>query len=623
MSPTSQRTLSKSDFKLGRTCPVKLYYREHGYPDNGADSPMLQMLADSGYRVEALAKALRPDGIPLPRSGDPAEAFALTREHLTAPVVTLFEATILAGRRLARVDILEKNGDEIRLIEVKAKSFDSIEHEALLASGKGGLFRKAKSPHEIEPTWRPYLEDITYQTLVFRSAFPALEVTPHLLLVDKARKTGSGYVPLEIAVEYEDCADGTSRLLGARYVGDSGLLAEADLLFQVDVSSEVEDLSGEVAEAARVLEGIVIGCDANEPRPTPTLGVKCKGCDFRVQEGTGRSGFAECWGEMANVHPHILDLYQGGKAMGPSGLPLADEMALRGEASLLAVPEAPLSGGSHDRRRAIQVGHSRSRTRWVSPELKEIIASVTYPLHFIDFEASSPPIPYHAGMAAYERVAFQLSCHTMAAEGVPPTHKEWLNDGLELPDATFAAELRGAIGDKGTVLIWSPYETVTMKMVAERLKAGTAEAAELAGWLLGQVESERILDLNEVTLRHFFHPDMGGRTSIKVVLDALWRSDEPMRRQLESWTGRSIEHRLSPYATLPPIAMDGLDGLNEIVQEGSGAVLAYEEMLYGRGKRDPAVRANQRSLLLQYCALDTMAMALIWEYWRRALPGGA
>lgn len=96
-----------------------------------------------------------------------------------------------------------------------------------------------------------------------------------------------------------------------------------------------------------------------------------------------------------------------------------------------------------------------------------------------------------------------------------------------------------------------------------------------------------------------------------------------MRRQLESWTGRSIEHRLSPYATLPPIAMDGLDGLDEIVQEGTGAVLAYEEMLYGRGKRDPAVRANQRSLLLQYCKLDTMAMALIWEYWRRASPGGA
>lgn len=617
-SPYSH-TLSKSDFKLGRTCPTKLYYREHGYPDNGADSPMRQMLADSGYKVEALAKALRGGGIALPTGGDPVQADALTREHLQADSVTLFEATVLVGRRMARVDILEKNGAHIRLIEVKGKSFDSTEHQQQLSVGKGGLFRKGKPPHEIIPKWRPYLEDITYQTLVFRRAFPAFTVTPYLLLVDTAKRTGAGYVPLGIDLDYKSLSDGTRRLQGARYVGDPALLVEADILTQVDVTSEVEGLSAEVAAAADALEEIVVGCDTHAPRPETPLGVKCKDCEFRVSDEARKSGFEECWGDMAYATPHVLDLYRGGQAIGPGGRPLADEMALQGNASLLTVPEDLLVRDAYHQRRVIQIQHSRSKTPWVSAELKNAMADVTYPLRFIDFEAAGPAIPYHPGMEPYKRVAFQLSCHTVTAEGAAPEHREWLNSDLDRPDGAFARELRDVIGDRGTVLIWSNYETVTMKMLAERLDLGTGEEKELATWLKGVAGSDRVLDLNDLTLRHFFHPDMGGRTSIKVVLDALWRSDEAMRRQLQDWTGHPTEKDRSPYATLPALDIDGLEDLEDVVQEGTGAVLAYEEMLYGQGKYDPEVRDSRRKLLLQYCALDTMAMVLIWEYWRRAV----
>ena len=49
----AQRTLSKSDFKIARTCDAKLFFRENGYPDAREDDPYLRMLAAGGYMVEA------------------------------------------------------------------------------------------------------------------------------------------------------------------------------------------------------------------------------------------------------------------------------------------------------------------------------------------------------------------------------------------------------------------------------------------------------------------------------------------------------------------------------------------------------------------------------------------
>src|SRR5262249_5899029 len=70
-----------------------------------------------------------------------------------------------------------------------------------------------------------------------------------------------------------------------------------------------------------------------------------------------------------------------------------------------------------------------------------------------------------------------------------------------------------------------------------------------------------------------------------------------------------------PYSALPSIEINGV--LQEI-REGTGAVRAYQEMLYGMSKDDPTARRQWAALLRQYCALDTLSMVLIFEYWRRA-----
>jgi hypothetical protein len=145
--------LSKTDFKVAQTCATKLYYRKLGYPSNCDDDEYLQFLADGGYMVEAIAKLLYAEGIEVGFDKGPEESAAETMRLLQAhDTITLFEATILSGQKLARVDILRKQGNDLDLIEVKAK----------LANP----FRGAND--NITSEWRPYLEDVTERIARFK-----------------------------------------------------------------------------------------------------------------------------------------------------------------------------------------------------------------------------------------------------------------------------------------------------------------------------------------------------------------------------------------------------------------------------------------------------------------------
>ena len=184
------RTLSKSDFLLARDCAAKLYFRENGYPDKRDGNAYLRLLAEGGYMVEALAKARYPDGVPLDHGGDLTTDFARTMEALEASDVTLFDATLLVGRRQARIDILVKRGNVLRIIEVKAKSFDGAAHARQLAQGQSGAFRGSRRPYRILADWDKTLADATYQVVLLELCMPGRSIQPALGLVDTSKSAG-------------------------------------------------------------------------------------------------------------------------------------------------------------------------------------------------------------------------------------------------------------------------------------------------------------------------------------------------------------------------------------------------------------------------------------------------
>jgi len=248
--------------------------------------------------------------------------------------VTLFEATILAGRRHARVDILQKTGNAIRLIEVKAKSFNGQEHLASRADGGNGVLQVARKTGGISAKWREKLEDITYQVLLLEKILPGASITPFLALVDTSKRARANNVPGFFELVWRTGRDGEARLQTARYTGTPEQIADPDLVTEVDVSEEVAMLRDEVEQAAALFESRLdqpfdIHVKGVEP------GARCIGCEFRHDEVdlapylrgpvfeplvTDRSLFAavrvdpECetivWPNGADMDPDVLYEYE-------------------------------------------------------------------------------------------------------------------------------------------------------------------------------------------------------------------------------------------------------------------------------------------------------------------------
>ena len=613
------RTLSKSDFKLARSCDAKLFFRENGYPDNRDFNPYLALLAEGGYMVEALAKAKYVDGVQLEYGRGVADDYQRTIDQLGRDQVTLFEATLLVGRQQARVDILEKKGNTVRLLEVKAKSFDGAEHALSLSNGKAGALRGKNKPYKILNDWEEKLEDITFQVLLLEKTLPGVVIKPFLVLVDKSKTALVDNIPSLFELVHRTSADGGRRLLTARYIGSPEQLADLDIVTEVDVSAEVAMLRDDVEEAAAIFESRL-----DAPLSVHSVGIergsKCGSCEFRVEEGAEKSGFDECWGALAAPRPHMLELFSIGTCKALDRTSLVDWMLRQQKASLLEIPEDCLvmkdgSIGANAERQRRQIEYTRRGEVFVSPDLRRKLEELQGRMYFIDFETSRLALPYHHGMRPYGLVAFQWSCHTVASHGLEPTHAEWLNKTDVWPNKLFAESLREAIGDSGPVLTWSHFEGTTIKQIMPELVRFGHDVPELVEWMTDVVEN-RIVDMHDWAKNDYYNPGMRGRTSIKVVLDALWKSDGAMRKQFEAWTGMVADESRDPYASLPPVE---ISGVSQDVHEGTGAMRAYQEMMYGADKNDPAKKDMWAGLLQRYCALDTLSMVLILEHWRRCV----
>ena len=163
----SKRYLTKSRFKLAMECPTKLFYTgKDEYINQNIDDSFLLALAEGGFQVGELAKHYFAGGYDI-ETLDYDEALRQTNELLLRDNVIIYEAAVTYENFFIRTDILIKNGRNIELIEVKAKS-------------SGDFYNKSG----IKAEWKPYLLDVAFQKHVVCKAFPDYKVTAYLMLAD-------------------------------------------------------------------------------------------------------------------------------------------------------------------------------------------------------------------------------------------------------------------------------------------------------------------------------------------------------------------------------------------------------------------------------------------------------
>jgi len=641
------RYLTKSRFKLAAECPTKLFYsgKETVYRNMKQEDSFMAMLADGGYQVGELAKCYFPEGIEVSEI-EHEDALQKTTLLLQKEKVTIFEAAIRYGDLFIRIDVLVKDGNQFKLIEVKAKSYNSDKPEILGAKG------------DLLSGMRPYIEDVAFQAYVFCSSKPNAEVQTYLMMPDKSvvcdvdrlnqhfKIERSGNRTKVVTDPMAKTLNFDRRILCLVSVDEYVELVNRDGVAYLGFKEQLPKLAADWAEAYK-----------NDLKIKPQPTAQCAKCEFRATPGDGlKSGFEECWSEKFGLTRD--DLARG---------TVLDIWDFRDKSKLISEGRVRMNSVREDDIKLKDGGEILSRTErqwmqatkipesedrggyWIAESwMRKEISNWTYPYHFIDFETSGVALPYFSGMRPYEQIAFQFSHHIMHSDGrVEHVGQFLMTEPVAFPNFVFARALKSQLeNDQGTVFMWSPHENTILNRIVQQLINSTTpptDAPELIAFMesITRGGSREMYDLCKLSKDAYFHVSTKGSNSIKKVLPAVMKTSSFLRDRYSkpiygaeagipsmnyrdfTWWQPDVEGSpQDPYSLLTKYAEDLLgetvlsneDPDDLVIAEGGAATTAYARLQFE--SLNPATRIKINEALLRYCELDTLAMVMIVQAWK-------
>lgn len=649
------RYLTKSRFKLAVECPTKLFYcgKSEEYQDTMKGNDFLAMLADGGHQVGALAKLRYPGGIDIEEPNN-AAAEAQTSEYLQRDNVVLFEPAIRVDDFFIRIDVLVKTGNRFELIEVKAKSYNSLKPEI-----------EGKRSGGISSSMLPYVQDAAFQTWVLRQAFPAAQITTALMMPDKAQLAPLDGINQMFKIKKNNGGSSVEPCIPPGV--DMKALAET-LLAKVCVDQYVEQVLNQPLAfpggPAILGDAAAIWAEAyrNDRRIAPVIGAQCGGCQFKAAPGDKlKSGFHECWkaanswGDQDFAGGTVLDLwnFRGKQKLIDQGILKISQVTRDDLGEFDDEPDT--DGLSRKQRQWLQVDGIPADYAGGGYYFDRALAAVEmsrwrFPLHLIDFETSTVALPFYKGMRPYEPVAFQFSHHIIEADGSVRHDGEFLCvEPGKFPNYEFARALKKALeGDDGSVFMWSHHENTILSKIIEQLAEdphSPEDTEALAAFLKRLIKGgdRAMVDLCTMAEKTFFHPDTKGSNSIKKVLPAILKVSNVLRETYSrpvygapggipsknfsspdgfTWIEAAVNGTAAdPYAKLKQYAKDMIpeeardaEGNTSVIAEGGAAATAYARLQFE--DLDKQTRERICSALLRYCELDTLAMVMVVQAWR-------
>lgn len=211
-----------------------------------------------------------------------------------------------------------------------------------------------------------------------------------------------------------------------------------------------------------------------------------------------------------------------------------------------------------------------NQSPWVSEELKNELDLIEWPAFYLDFETTMTAIPLYPDVAPYTQLVTQYSIHKCAKPGAVQTHKHYLCDHSRDDRRRLAEELIKDLEKTGSIITYSNFERTTLNNLAKIYP-------DLTDKLVASVD--RMVDLEAIIRKNFYHHDFHGSTSVKVTLPVL----------------------------VPGMSYDDFE-----IADGDSASAAFAYLAMGRYKNKTEVE-QARADLLEYCAQDTLAMVKLHE----------
>ncbi len=280
-------------------------------------------------------------------------------------------------------------------------------------------------------------------------------------------------------------------------------------------------------------------------KPAPCLIYECRQCEL----------FGECLGK--DIENHVFNLPRLNKAK-------FDELAALGISRIEDIPD----GFSLTEHQARVVDCVRRNEPFIGEGLRDELSAVIWPAYYLDFETVMTAIPLYADIAPYTQIPTQYSIHKCSEVGLIDSHFEYLADPSRDCWEELARKLISSLGENGSIIAYSNFERAIINGLARLLP-------DLAERLLSL--TDRIVDLEAIVRKYYYHRGFCGSTSIKRVQPVL----------------------------IPEVPYEELD-----IANGDSASAAFAYMALGKDPDPETTRKN----LLEYCKLDTLAMVKLHQY---------
>ena len=620
--------LTKTLFKKGIECPLKL---TNDYESISEKNEFLDALADGGFQAEELSRLHYSPGV-LIEHRDYANSLENTRELLNNTNSIIYEAAFLHDNLFVRTDILVKENNIIKVIEVKAKSFDSTAKN-IFKTNSGN----------IRPEWRTYLFDLAFQKYVVEKNYPEYKIESYLMLADKSKRaTIDGLNQLFQITNDPNIRTGIERKV--HFLEDTG-----------NPIMEARNLSGLINDIIEKDNHKIHGLSFLELVQNFTdLYTNEKEINWQNYNG---HVCRECWIEQFSIsednqkRPNIYELWQfrHQKKLFKSNIFFLDQLSKQD------FDDSSDTYLSIKNRQWLQI-EKRVAEYLGKPvdfyldtiNLKDKMMEWKFPLHFIDFETCTSALPFTKGRHPYEQIAFQYSHHIVYSDGKIQHKSEYINaEPGKFPNYEFVRSLKKDLeNDKGSVFKYATHENSILNAIYDQLidsdEKDKDELMDFIKSITNKKENNELvwrgdrdmIDMCDLVKKYFYDSYMKGSNSIKVVLPAVIKICEFVNKKYSkpineinltsiNFSGDHIwikDGNLDPYISLPAPdfskVQNPVGNINKL-NNGGDALTAYAKIQYQ--EMSSLERNIIKQSLLKYCELDTLAMVMIYEFFASEL----
>lgn len=621
------------------SCPIKLYYAKQGkkYPTRN-DRKMFG--EHNGRMRKKLELITRFQFEPCQQidTDDYGKAAKKTSRFLNSnDEITLYNGILRSGIYHANVPLIKKEGQTIELITIRLKGANPQRIQ------KQYFRTYARS------RWKKYLIDLAYCKWVAKAEYAGKKINCTLVLPDISTEN-------QIASAYQkaDLHYLKNRALKKQFFNE--LKSANNFTISIDLTKLVDELlsGGDLplksdnhfasADFTSMMKNVTEIWRTHDKPPSP-VGKHCKNCEYRVHQEelapTQISGFAECWQPLMDNYSaeeldsqHILSLVGHGKdqhlANNTFSLKQVKPQLLNTNIDTVYSPTGKITQAD---RQYFQVQKSKNellKAEFIKEDLFKELNQWQYPLHFIDFESATLPIPIRKGGKAYEILVFQFSCHTLFENG-DLNHTEWLNTepGCYPNDKMVRAFLKIPQINSGTFIQFSPFEKNAFKKIRRQLKTMELSDKEYLleeiHHIISRPDSNRphgpyFADMYRLIKSYYYNKYMDGNLGMKSALHGFLQISSTLKTiYRKPYNGSNYKNKIwwKPVECSTQTPVNPYRLIENGLMDGSEAFALYGIL------QQPHISSERRTslqhLLKKYCELDTLGLVMMYQHFQHVM----